>query len=312
MTGQIDRKQIVFKSGGVNLIGYLYRQVGVDEKLPAVVMGTGFGGTQDTPAFTANAQDFARAGFAAFTFDYRGFGESEGQPRQVVSIQDQLADFHAAIETARRQPGIDPEQIALWGTSLGGGHVVCVAAGDPRVAAVVAQIPFNGFPKQVEGRSSAQTRRLLGAMLDDALRGLFRRPPHYIPAVGSTGELAVMASPEAKHVIEGMQSATWKNQVAPRALFEMMRYKPGDCAAQLAMPVLVTIGAYDKETQGDMSSQLATGAQRGVLKSYPAAHFDFYREDFRRQVIADQIAFLREHLSVPNYATLNAADPITP
>jgi dienelactone hydrolase len=302
MTEQIEKTRVSFQSGKLACIGYLYRPTNESQNLPCVVMCTGFGGTQDTPAFTANARDFAAAGFAALTFDYRGFGESQGEPRQVVRIQNQLADIHAAVQFARVQAGIDPDRIILWGTSLGGGHVISAAAQDPRIAAVVSQIPYNGFPKKVEGRSAEMTRLLLAAMLKDTLRGWFGRPPYYIPAVGDANELAVMSSPQAKNVIEGMESKTWRNQAAPRALFDMMRYKPGDVASRLKMPLLVCIGEYDKETLGDSTIQLVQAAPRGVLKSYPAAHFDFYNPQIRGQVIADQIDFLRQHIAEPHPA----------
>ena len=126
-----------------------------------MVLAHGFSGTQDTPSFTAIARAFAAAGFFALTFDYRGFGESDGEPRQVIDIDEQLGDIRAAMAFARRQVEIDPERIALWGTSLGGGHAVVAGAEDPRLAVVIAQIPFNGFPDKVEGRSASAsaTRR---------------------------------------------------------------------------------------------------------------------------------------------------------
>jgi predicted alpha/beta hydrolase len=117
-------------------------------------------------------------------------------------------DFHAAIRCARNHAGIDPERIALWGTSLGGGHVIAVAADDPRLAAVVAQVPFSGFPRRVEGRSAMATLRLLGAMITDTVRGWLGLAPAYIRVVGLPGELAVMASPEAQQAIDRMQAAT--------------------------------------------------------------------------------------------------------
>lgn len=299
MTGQVDRTRVSFESGGEQITGYLYRAPESGGDLPGIVMATGFGGTQDTPSIIANAGDFAAAGFAVLTFDYRSFGESEGEPRQVVNIKDQLADIHAAIRYLRSRPGVDPQRIALWGTSLGGGHVITAAAQDPRIAAVVAQVPFNGFPKQVEGRSAELTRRLLSAMFADTLRGWLGRSPGYIPAVGGPQELAVMSSQEAEAVIAGMQSQTWQNRVAPRALVEMMFYKPGAVVSRLNMPLLVSTGEYDKETQGDTTGQLAQDAPRGELKSYPVAHFDFYRPEIRKQITADQIAFLRQHLGEP-------------
>src|SRR5690606_15577048 len=141
-------------------------------------------------------------------------------------------------------------------------------AEDPRIAAVVAQVPFNGFPKRVEGRSAKMVWRLLLAMIVDRLRGALGLQPHYIPAVGGPGELAVMASPEAKRTVGVLDSATWENRVAPRALLEMMRYKPGDRAHHLRMPLLVCIGDQDRETVAEDTTQLADKAEFGRLKTY--------------------------------------------
>jgi hypothetical protein len=162
----------------------------------------------------------------------------------------------------------------------------------------MAQIPFNGFPKKVEGRSSRTTLRLLGAMVYDAIRGTVGLPPYYIRTVGTTGELAVMDSPQAQQTIDAMHSAQWRNEVAPRVLFEMMRYKPSDVAHRLTMPVLVCLAQHDRETPADLVRQLAEQAPRSDLKSYPFAHFDFYRPDVRAQVVRDQINSLRKHLRV--------------
>ena len=214
----VELTKVRFDSSGVECVGYLYHPGSVGGTLPCVVLSTGFSGTQDTPSLQAVAQGFATAGFTALTFDYRNFGESDGAPRQLISIKGQQEDLHAAIRFARSQAGIDMERIVLWGTSLGGGHVIAVAADDPQIAAVVAQIPFNGFPKKVEGRSSAATRRLLGAMVRDIICGWLGRPPHYIRAVGTSGELAVMATPQAQQTIDAMQSIQWRNEVAPRVL----------------------------------------------------------------------------------------------
>ena len=75
-------------------------------------------------------------------FDYRCLGSSEGEPRQLYDNKAQLEDWRAAIAYARGHDQVDPESIALWGTSTSGGHVVQLAAEDARIAAVVAQVPF--------------------------------------------------------------------------------------------------------------------------------------------------------------------------
>jgi dienelactone hydrolase len=294
-----ERTRVSFDSGGAELVGYLHHAAGnADGDAPCVVMGHGFSGTQDR--LFANAERFAEAGFAVLTFDYRNFGESGGQPRQLVSIEGQLEDWRAAIRFARSLESVDPKRIALWGSSLGGGHVVCVAAEAPRIAAVVAQIPFNGFPRRVEGRSTLDTLKLLWAMGTDAARGILGRPPHYIPMVGKPGEVAVTTTPQAQEHIAALSGETretlWRNEVAPRALISMMRYRPGEEAHRLRMPVLVCITERDLETPEELSRQIAERAPGGELRRYPVSHFDFYRDPVRQRVLADQIDFLHTHL----------------
>ncbi|WP_280372894.1 hypothetical protein [Nocardia abscessus] len=63
----------------------------------------------------------------------------------MVDISGHIADIRAAITCALAQPDVDPERLVLWGTSLGGGHVVTVAAEDGRVTALVAPAQ-NGRP----------------------------------------------------------------------------------------------------------------------------------------------------------------------
>lgn len=292
-----DTTRIEFDSAGVRCAGHLYRPTEVELPRPCVVLAHGFSGTQDTPSLMAVAGAFAAAGFFALTFDYRNFGESDGEPRHVIDIDQQLRDIRAAIAFARSRAEIDPERVALWGTSLGGGHVVAAAAEDPRLAAVIAQIPFNGFPDKVEGRSALATAKLLGAALWDAMRGRLGLTPYYVPAVGGQGELAVMATPQAQQTVAAMDSANWRNQVAPRALLQMMRYKPGDHAARVSMPLLVCIAAEDRETPPQLARELAQRAPYGEPREYPVSHFEFYREDVRAQVLRDQIAFLQRHLA---------------
>jgi dienelactone hydrolase len=282
-----------FASSGENVAGLVYGAG--TEPAPAVLICTGFSGTQDTPSIIAAAERFAAEGWVAMTFDYRGFGHSAGEPRQVVSVPAQLDDVRSALRHLRSRPHVDPDRVALWGSSLGGGHVVTIAAEDPRIAGVVAQVPFNGFPKRSRNdtRSARDLYGLLWLAVRDRVRGWTGRPPIYVKAVGSARERAVMVGPDANRTIEVLSGATWRNEVAPRGLLDMMSYRPGTYAHRVAAPLLVCIGEHDRETQGAMSEPLARDAPRGELRSYPFAHFDVYRPEIRERVLDDQVEFLR-------------------
>ncbi|GAB2609816.1 alpha/beta hydrolase [Streptomyces capparidis] len=289
----VTRSVIDSGPGRAPCVGYLFLPREAPAPVPCVVLGHGFTGTQDR--LRGSAEHFAARGMAALTFDYRGFGESGGEPRQVVSVKAQLADFRAAVAHVRGLPGIDPDRVGVWGSSLGGGHAITLAAEDPRIAAVVAQVPFNGFPKRVEGRPAASTAKLLAAMVRDAVRGRLGRPPLYVKAVGSEGEPAVMAGSEARRTIEAMDSEQWENRVAPRSLLEMMRYRPGRVARRITAPALVCVGEFDRETTSRSQRQLAEGP-RAELRRYPVAHFDFYRPDMRERLLEEQADFFAKAL----------------
>jgi uncharacterized protein len=95
----------------------------------------------------------------------------------------------------------------------------------------------------------------------------------------------------------GNVTTLWRNQVAPRGLLQMLRYRPGLDAARLQAPLLVCAAEGDREAPVDNARALATAAPRGALRVYPGTHFDFYNDPaIRDRALADQLAFLHEHL----------------
>lgn len=79
----------------------------------------------------------------ALVYDNRGFGASdakEGAPRHEIIPREQQSDYSDAITYAQTLSDVDPEKIAVWGSSYSGGHVLYVGAVDRRVKAVLAQV----------------------------------------------------------------------------------------------------------------------------------------------------------------------------
>ncbi|EON93016.1 dienelactone hydrolase-like enzyme [Marinobacter lipolyticus SM19] len=87
---------------------------------PLVVMAHGLGAVKEM-RLEPFAQAFCDNGCVVLVFDYRNFGGSEGEPRQLLSIRQQLQDWKAAIEFSRHLPTVGSAKTVLWGTSLSGG-----------------------------------------------------------------------------------------------------------------------------------------------------------------------------------------------
>ena len=75
------------------------------DDVACVVLGHGWSGTREQ-RLDAYAERFAQAGFAALVFDYRHFGASEGEPRQLLDIRRQQEDSAAALAYARTLTGV--------------------------------------------------------------------------------------------------------------------------------------------------------------------------------------------------------------
>ena len=125
-----------------------------------VIMAGGFAVTKE-PGTDLFAARFHEAGFSVLAFDYRHLGESGGQPRQVVRVREQLADWDAAISLAATLPGVDPARLAIWAFSASGGYVFPLAARDTRLAAAIAQTPNADNPAAARNAARYQKPRAM-------------------------------------------------------------------------------------------------------------------------------------------------------
>lgn len=159
----IEMKKVDIWSEGTRMSGDLFmpKDATAENKYPAIVMSHGWGGTRAHLSSTY-APRFASEGFVVLSFDYRGWGDSDSKLvikgempkpnekgevtvtaqaiRESVDPFDQTIDIMNAIDFIEGQPEVDASRIGLWGTSYSGGHVVYVAAHDPRVKAIVSQV----------------------------------------------------------------------------------------------------------------------------------------------------------------------------
>ncbi len=168
-------------SDGVRLAGNLWTPAGLqpEEKRPAILMVHGWGGLK-SHLNTAYAPQFAELGYIVLTFDYTGWGESDGvlirrgtrpesaagaeqavdyetavtELRQIVNPLEQLDDIRAAYALLSTHPRVDAARMAVWGSSLGGGLALATAIEFPSIKVLISQVgsvnPQSGFTDTAE------------------------------------------------------------------------------------------------------------------------------------------------------------------
>jgi alpha-beta hydrolase superfamily lysophospholipase len=282
------REDLGFRTGAEECAAWLYPAAGASARAPLIVIAHGLSGTR-RDRLGAFAERFAGAGVAALVFDHRGFGDSSGEP-DLFDPGRQLEDWRAAIAFARTLPRTDPERVATFGSSMGGGNALAAAAEDERVAAAISQVPFLDIVLQAHRSSPRVTAKVLAA----AAQG------RHLPVLGEPNEAALLNAPGAaegwRHVVAIGDDSRWRDRISTRWLLGRP-YRPARHAAKLHCPWLVCVGEADRVARPGPAIAAARRAPLGELRIYPGVdHFDIYDGPEHEALVDDQLAFVRRHL----------------
>lgn len=290
------RQSLRFDVQGDACAAWFFQPEG-DGPYPVVVMAHGLAAIKEM-RLDAYAELFTAAGYACLVFDYRHFGDSDGEPRQLLDVKKQHQDWQAAIAFAAQLPGVDPHKIALWGTSLSGGHVLEVAAEVPGIAAVIAQVPHLSGLASLGMISLGKMLALTLHGSYDALRGLLGLSPHYILSSGEPGELAIMTSPgESQGYLQLVpDGCDFDRRIAARFATSVGLYSPVKALARLSMPVLLQVATEDVTTPAKPALEAAPHYPNVELQQYQTGHFQPYVEPMFSRIAGDQLAFLHKVL----------------
>jgi dienelactone hydrolase len=307
-------RPVRFRSGDVECVGDLYLpEPDAHGRGPIVVLGHGLGGTR-AMGLAAYAQRFVAAGLAALTFDYRHFGDSGGEPRELISIPRQLEDWAAAIAFAQSLEEVDPARVAIWGTSFGGGHVLRLAAHNRSVAAAVAQCPFTDGIASSLTLGPTSTVRVTLAAIADVVGALLGRAPIRVAAVGPRGSAALMTAPDALPGYRRLAalSGTPDRDVAARIGLTIARYRPGRELARIAAPTFICVCDPDSVAPNRTTEAHIRRAANPLITSraYRYGHFEIYFDAPFEQVVADQIEFLLGVLAPGSDVRAGASDGV--
>lgn len=289
-----------FPSHGDNCSAWLYLPDGV-AKPPLVVMAHGFGGMKNC-GLEPYAELFADQGLAVLLFDYRGFAESEGTPRQLISPRRHVEDYHAAVAWARGLKDINSDKIALWGTSFSGGHAIVAAAQDPKIAAISVQVPFvsgisSSTPIVIQNGPGYFFKAAYSA-IRDLWRAATAREPYLVQIYGAPDEFAVLNTHDTKAGYESLipPGLEVENATPARIFLTLVLYRPIRWAGKVKCPALVIAGENDSLIPIEGVKKAAAKMKQAEFVSLPLDHFAPYLGEPFNQVSKKQLDFLKKHL----------------
>ncbi len=298
-----ERRVIHFPSGSDRCHAWLYQPTPAPSGAlpPVLVMAHGLGAVKEL-RLAAFAERFQAAGYACLVFDYRHFGDSEGQPRELLSIRRQREDWKAAVRFARSLPGVDSSRVVLWGTSFGGGHAIATAAADHEVVAAIAQCPFTDGLASTLRLSPMSSLRLTRAAIKDRAAQVAGRSPVRVKVAARPGEVGLMDAADVVAGVfglleaAGITEAEYHNDVPARIALEIPLDAPGRNASSVQCPILFCVCDNDSVAPAKATLRHAAKAPRGEVQRYAAGHFDIYLGEHFERLTTDQLSFLAKHV----------------
>ena len=240
----MNQRTVNFFSEETRMEGDLFlpSDLKANERRPGVVLCHGFTGVRSLILGDC-AKIFAEAGFVALTFDYRGYGGSEGIRRRLIPME-QIDDIRNTISFLETVPEVDPDRIGLWGTSFGGANAPYTAAVDTRIKAVVGQVGFgDGARFLLDTRCFDDRADLLKQVEEDrrrrAVEGTGTRLSP-LDALNSAQTNAFLGA-SLKNVAPSRIDISWET------IEKTLEYKPIEVIDRIAPRALLLIGARDDD-----------------------------------------------------------------
>jgi len=272
-------------------------------------MAHGFSATKEM-ALDRFAEVFCAAGLAVLVYDHRNLGQSDGQPRQQINPWAQARDYRHAIGWLAARPEVDPARIAIWGSSFSGAQVLAVGAIDPRVRAVVANVPFAALPA-TDYSDAADVRRrfdaLRSALLDDSGSGpadSTAEPLGPLPVVAEEpGERCFLPQPESARwfLSAGRRPGSgWQNRFTLVGSVQgQPTWDPGVCAPFVSpRALLMVVASEDRLAATDLALAAFERAREPKrLELVAGDHFAPYDGEGFAQASKAMREFLLQQLS---------------
>ncbi|MFN3745273.1 MAG: alpha/beta hydrolase [Hyphomicrobiaceae bacterium] len=292
-------ESVSFYSEGVRLEGNVFRPdaAAFPGARPVVVLCHGYTGTRDLYLPDA-ARALAEVGYVGVTFDYKGWGTSEGPPRR-LDPYGRVADTEAAITLASRLAGVDATRIALFGWSFGGATVIWTGAHDRRVKCVVSAVGVGDGPVWMRRvRSDAEWAALMKIADEDRVARLASGQSRMTERAD-----ILWLDEESKRISAAGRANTTAGsatQIPAEFIDETMAFRPQWIVDRLApTPLLLITTDSDLVVPQAEAEELYRAAKEPkrlvVLKGF--GHYAVYSGEAFRQTMAETIAWLDKHMA---------------
>jgi len=286
-------KRVVFESEGRRLVGDLYLPDGykAGDKLPAVVV-TGAWMTVKEQMPGLYAAELADRGFAALAFDFRGWGQSEGERRQFEDPQAKIADIKAAVSYLATRPEADAGRIGALGICASSGYMAHAAADLPAVKSLALVAPWlhdREIVEQTYGGAQGVARLIQAG---DAAEARFRAEGRqsFVPAASRTDRSAVMfGAPYYTDADRGL-IPEWRNEADPAFWRGWLTFDAQTAAERVRQPFLLVHSEAAAIPQGAHRFYGRVTAPKQELWLEEVGQLDFYDREAPVRRSADAVA----------------------
>jgi cephalosporin-C deacetylase-like acetyl esterase len=302
----LHRSDVEFQSEGTTVRGWFYVPEG-NGPHPAVVLAGGWCYVREL-VMPYYASEFVSRGVAALVFDYRNLGVSDGEPRQHLDPWMQITDYQHALSYLESRGGVDASRLGAWGISYSGGHVVILAAIDPRLKAIVSQIPVvDGYENMRRVHGTMGYRELWAKILAD--RVARHRDPQarlHIPhaTADPARDLSTWPFPETYHTFKALKESEaplYQNSSTVQSVDLLLRYDIGPFARRVYdTPTLMIVAEGDDLTLWDLEigafNAIPTTKKRLHVLPH-TTHMTLYSDQNKLSIAARQAGdWFAEHL----------------
>src|SRR5438105_1635020 len=291
------KRPVTFYSEGCKLVGDVYSPDDLQpgETRAGIVLCHGYTGVKDL-YLPDNARVLNEAGYVVLTFDYKGWGDSEGS-RNRLAPYSRVADVQAALTFLGAQPEVDAARLGIYGTSYGGAIVVWVAAIDPRVKSVVAVVGIGNGPRWMRSVRRPDEYHDLLARADEDRR---KRALTGVSELAERNEILLPDRQSAELGATARRNNPFAvTQVPLEFVDDTLGFNPEWVVDRIApRPVLFITTDNDRLVPPQESEAMyaRAGEPKKLVVLKGVGHYEVYGGEPFRRVMDETLAWYRAHL----------------